>query len=352
MNARNNVNGVGQVPRTEVLTLKHAGLLERQLAFVRKAVTELNPFDNVYFEICNEPYFGGVALDWQNKVAETIVATEKDLPNRHLIAQNIANGKAEIRNPHPAVSIFNFHYASPPDAVSMNWRLGKPIGFDETGFQGTGDRVYRRQAWEFLMAGGAVFSNLDYSFTPEHEDGSARVEDPTPGGGGRELRKQLGIMKDFLERFDLMNTSENNAIVVTTVPDGLRSEIRVLFDRSRGSYGVYVPRGPRVELVLELPSRPYQVEWIDPRDGKVLRAEDLDSRGRITTAHDSNREKITIARGASGTRTARAWLCALLTTPRTLPCGSRRVIRKQDDCWRTLPAGNSVRLSSEVVFFP
>jgi len=86
-----------------------------------------------------------VTLDWQNKVADTIVATEKDLPNRHLIAQNIANGKAEIKNPHPAVSIFNFHYASPPDTVSMNWKLRKPIGFDETGFQGTRDRVYRRQ---------------------------------------------------------------------------------------------------------------------------------------------------------------------------------------------------------------
>ena len=27
---------------------------------VRKVVRELNEFDNVYFEICNEPYFGGV----------------------------------------------------------------------------------------------------------------------------------------------------------------------------------------------------------------------------------------------------------------------------------------------------
>ena len=141
------------MPRTEVFTLKHADLLQRQLAFVRKAVTELNPFDNVYFEICNEPYFGGVTLDWQRRVADLIVATEHDLPNQHLIAQNIANGKAEVKDPHPAVSIFNFHYASPPDTVSMNAKLRKPIGFDETGFQGTGDRVYRRQAWEFLVAG-------------------------------------------------------------------------------------------------------------------------------------------------------------------------------------------------------
>ena len=109
------------------------------------------------------------------------------------------------------------------------------------------------------------------------------VEDPTPGGGGQELRKQLGIMKDFLEQFGLVKASEKNAIVATTVPDGLRSEIRVLFDRSRSSWGMYVPRGPRVELGLELPFQFYHVEWIDPQDGKVLKAEDLDARGRITT---------------------------------------------------------------------
>ncbi len=155
------------------------------------------------------------------------------------------------------------------------------------GFQGTGDRVYRRQAWEFLMAGGAVFSNLDYSFTPEHEDGSAGVEDPTPGGGGRELRRQLGLLKDFLGWFDLVNASGNNVLVATTVPDGLRKEIR----------------------------------------------------GAL-------REQITMARRASGPATPRAWSSALPTMLRTLPCGSRRVLRTNDDRLRTFPVGNSVCLAS------
>jgi hypothetical protein len=48
------------------------------------------------------------------------------------------------------------------------------------------------------MAGGAVYDNLDYSFTPEHPDGTA-VPD-APGGGGATLRKQLRILKDFIEK--------------------------------------------------------------------------------------------------------------------------------------------------------
>ncbi len=51
---------------------------------VRKIVTELNGFDNVIFEICNEPYLAGITLDWQRHIARIISSTEKSLPNRHL----------------------------------------------------------------------------------------------------------------------------------------------------------------------------------------------------------------------------------------------------------------------------
>ena len=123
MNAANNVNGVGTVARTDVYTLdQHGGLLAVQEALTRKLVTELNGFDNLFFEICNEPYFGGVTIPWQHRIADVIVETERGLPAKHLIAQNIANKSAKIEKPHPAVSIFNFHYATPPDTVGDELR--------------------------------------------------------------------------------------------------------------------------------------------------------------------------------------------------------------------------------------
>ena len=185
MNARNNVNGLLAIKKTEAYTLRHKDLQQIQEAFVRKAITDLNGFDNIYFEICNEPYFGGVTLDWQARIASVIVDTEKQLPHKHLLAQNIANEKARIERPHPAVSIFNFHYAAPPETVAMNFGLNKVIGDDETGFKGIHDRTYRVEAWDFIMAGGAIFDHLDYSFTTDHEDGTARISEPTPGGGGQ-----------------------------------------------------------------------------------------------------------------------------------------------------------------------
>src|SRR5262249_34215848 len=52
MNARNNVNGIGNVPRNDALALKDSKLTEIQDAMVRRIVSELRDFDNLYYEIC------------------------------------------------------------------------------------------------------------------------------------------------------------------------------------------------------------------------------------------------------------------------------------------------------------
>src|SRR5206468_1638462 len=182
MKLSNNVNGIGKVGKHEVYTTdKEPALLEVQEAMVRKLVTELRDFDNLYYEICNEPYFGGVTPAWQHHIAGVIVETERNFQNKHLISQNIANQKAKVEKPHPAISIFNFHYATPPDTVAMNYGLNKAIGDNETGFKGTNDTAYRMEGWEFILAGGALYNNLDYSFVAGHEDGTFVYPAKPPG---------------------------------------------------------------------------------------------------------------------------------------------------------------------------
>src|SRR5690606_30480215 len=99
--------------------------LRVQENLVRKFVLELRNYSNLIFEICNEPYFGGVTMDWQHHIAALISEEEKNVPNPHLISQNIANGSEVIKTHHPSVSVFNFHYAFPPLAVAQNYHLNK-----------------------------------------------------------------------------------------------------------------------------------------------------------------------------------------------------------------------------------
>jgi hypothetical protein len=60
MKAGNNINGVGNHTGAEAYTLKHPEITAVQDALVKKITAELAGFDNIYYEICNEPYFGGV----------------------------------------------------------------------------------------------------------------------------------------------------------------------------------------------------------------------------------------------------------------------------------------------------
>ena len=273
MNARNNVNGVGDCPRVEALSLEHPELLRRQLAFVDRVVRELNDFDNLYFEACNEPYICDVPGDWEDRIIEAIVEAEAGLPNRHLIARNVANKTAKIDEPNPSVSIFNFHYAAPPIVLLENAGLGRPIADDETGFAGVDDRTYRTEAWEFLLAGGSAFSNLDYSFTADREDGTAPVSAPTPGGGGRALREQLGLLRRFLEGFDLARLEPSDAIAVAGGADGTRAWSIAEPGRR---YACYVRGGSPLTLEADLPGGSYRVEWLDPRDGRVIGSAEIE----------------------------------------------------------------------------
>jgi hypothetical protein len=292
MNAANNISGAGDCPRTEALTLLHPKLLEVQLAFTRKIVRELNGFGNLYFEVCNEPYFGGVTLDWQRRIVDTIVETEAGLPQKHLISMNIANDKAKVENPHPAVSIFNFHYCAPPAVVAMNYGLGKVIGENETGFRGKDDFLYRSEAWDFFLAGGGLYNNLDYSFTPGHPDGT--LSDYTsPGGGSPALRRQLRVLKDFIEGFNFVAMRPDDEVVRSAEPE---LSTWALSEPGK-AYAVYlhvpVPKKPRnladhlrkgvqAALVVRLPKGTYRAEWIDTKSGKTAGSETFDHAGGET----------------------------------------------------------------------
>ncbi len=269
------------VPRLEVFNLQHDSLTQSQLRLVRKIVGELSEFDNLYYEIANEPYFGGITLEWQRRIARAIADTEAGSAGKHLISQNIANGSTRIADPDPLVSIFNFHYSRPPQSVAMNYALNRAIGMNETGFDGGADATYRIQGWDFLMAGGALYNNLDYSFAAGHERGDFRYSDKTPGGGSPELRRQLGVLHDFLQRLDFVHMAPAAEIVGPGLPDGTTA--RTLAQSGR-TYAVYLHHGRVVKdakpsyqvdatsgttkLTLQLPKGAYAVEWLNPKSGK------------------------------------------------------------------------------------
>jgi hypothetical protein len=214
-----------------------------------------------------------LSLAWQAKVAEWITSQESSLQNKHLIAQNYTNFRLPIRQLLPGVSIANFHYAY-PEAVSWNYGLDKVISYDETGFMGRDDDLYRRQAWSFMMSGGGIFDALDYSFSPGHEDGND-TEPNGPGGGSHALRQQLHVLSEFLQSFTLADLHPD----VQTVKHAGGTIARALSNPGH-EYGMYFDGDGPVKVALDLSAGRYSGEWVNVKTGSIERLEDIRAVGQ------------------------------------------------------------------------
>jgi len=244
MHLQNNINGVGDCPRTEVFTLKHPRLLELQKAVTRKLVTELNGFDNLYYEVCNEPWVGGVTTEWQHEIIATIVAAQEKLPNRHLIGLNLQ--ALNIRDPHPAVAIFNYHHPDSAEPVIRNYALNKVIGDNETGFRGPANFAYRAEAWDCIIAGGGLFSHLDYSFSTRYPAGTLRRY-KSPGGGNATLRRQFRVLKEFIHGFDFIHLRPAPEVIKAIEPPG--AAVPQTLAQPGQAYAVYLRRRLDVDKI-------------------------------------------------------------------------------------------------------
>ena len=305
-NLANNVSRTDKIDPKRVNTLNNGNVLEFQERYVRKLVRELSSFPNLYYEIQNEPWADGKdtvltrndyatgpdgkpdwratleltgdpSLAWQHRVASWIVDEEKSLPQKHLISQNIANFRYPILDLDPNVSIYTFHYAL-PEAVTDNYALNRVIGFNETGFTGQADQTYRRQAWRFMMAGGGLFNQLDYSFGVGAETGQDTTyrQGATPGGGSPALRKQFAILKNYLERFDLAQLTPDKSVVQTS-PGAITQALR----NGKNGWIVYAEPVSKHSFLLQLnlPKGNYHAEWTDAATGEILKGESVGSGG-------------------------------------------------------------------------
>lgn len=271
LHASNNINGLKQINDwKEVLSLKHPEIIRIQEEMVRKIINELKDFDNLYYEVCNEPYFGDTASlrQWEDHMNAVVADAEKDISNKHLISNNIQNNFKYVPKPRPHVSVYNFHYASPPKTVPANYHLKMPVGDNETGFDGIDDLPYRREAWDFMMAGGALYNHLDYSFTTDNEDGTFEIRKPQPGGGGKTLRSQFRILVEFMNSIDFVTMKPLNPETVRIDGDGKATvnslgndKVIVLYINSNDT-----SPGKSV-LSINLKPGSHNLTWTDTRSG-------------------------------------------------------------------------------------
>ncbi|TKK65569.1 hypothetical protein FC093_19825 [Ilyomonas limi] len=296
----NNIQGKGPKGENSFLlfqSLADTALVARQEKMVVKLVQELNAFDNLYYEISNEPYNevkdSAVVDKWNAHMAKLIRQTEMLLPKKHLIAtnQSIVDNKA--------VDIANYHYvhiSNMPGFDSL-LRLNKVIGMDET----MGSLIHadvndvRVEAWDFILHGGGAYNNLSWEYTPSAPQGTS---------GADTIRQYLKHLQQFMSTFRFVHMQYSPGLLVLLPAEAIT---RVLAEEGK-QYAVYIHHSTphdmepvtaafvskyeadtssfKDSVALSLPAGKYTVQWYNPAKGNWYgNRRTLQHKGGVYTFH-------------------------------------------------------------------
>jgi hypothetical protein len=291
----NNIQGVGTCVFNEVQTLRDSALALRHEAYVKKITEEVNEFDNVVFDICDEPFQDGCPPDlyhpWISKMIEAVRSVESSLPKKHLIAQTIdshTRGGPGDFSADPRVNVLENEYTWGIANLDKEYVHNKPMVLIETAYypQYDGDKIAasRVEAWEFLVGGGAAFMQLNGLYTILN-----------PGGAGAENSKllaQLKVLKNFIQGFDFVRMRQDTSLLAGGVPaeafvrDISEPGKQYAFYIHHSRYGCWfwepmkigacytvVPGNYQEKLVMNIAAGTYNADWIDPATGTVIRTD-------------------------------------------------------------------------------
>ncbi len=228
----NNIQYIGIKGKDAFLSfqsLNDTALVAKQDAMVIKIVKELNDFDNLYFEVSNEPYNevkdSALVDKWHVHIAKLIRETEERLPKKHLIASNQAIVD------HPEINIASYHYVHIPHAPGYDslLSLNKVISMNETmgSLKDEDANDVRVEAWDFILRGGGVYNNLSWEYTPAS---------PTGTPGADTVRQYLQCLQKFISSFDYTKMKYSPALLIK-VPD---SAITRLLSEPGSQYALYI----------------------------------------------------------------------------------------------------------------
>lgn len=296
-NPANNINDLGSLSRQDFNTLKNKKAVYYQKELVRKLTAELNNYDNIFFELCNEPWADNgdqvtflhktliprentlgwllwataatsETLSWQDTLTSVFRKAEEQLENKHLLAQNYSNFVEILTSVNNGIDILNFHYAW-PESVIRNYGWNRPVSFDESGFAGTHDTTYLQEAWAFMLSGGAIFNGLDYSFYPGKEDGTGINE--APGGGSTRFRRQLKFLREFLNSFNFIDMAPANPLLIHC--PGMET---FCLTKPGEYYAIYAQGRNQKKIFVDLPEGSYELKIYNPDDGTLLSESQID----------------------------------------------------------------------------
>ena len=286
-----NIQGVGDCDFLTCQTLNNKPLVREHLKYIEKIIFETNEFDNVIYEFVDEPTLflnkSRETYEWICKLIDTAVATERNLPKKHMLAQQLELGIDFCDDDR--VSIITTQYilmcsrqVGGVTALNNCYAYEKPIEINETFFlpqwyvPDDPIAISRLDAWEFMIGGGAAFNQLNGYFTLSNPTGENEIN--------CNILTSLKNLREFLESFDYIKMYRDTTTVrkvsiganINMISEKGKQYAMYLhhcfpnfgdFSHTRYEpfYGEYEPR-----ITLRLDKGDYNVTFIEPASARVI----------------------------------------------------------------------------------
>jgi hypothetical protein len=236
----NNIQGVGTCVSNMVQTLTDSALVSRHEKYVKKITEEVNEFDNIILDICDEPFQDDCPPElfnpWISKLIDVIRTVESSLPKKHLIMQTVdshTRGGPGDFSADPRVDALANEYTWGIANLDKEYIHNKPMVLIETSYYPfySGDKISgsRVEAWEFLVGGGAAFMHLNGLYSTFN-----------PGASGTENGMILGqyrILKNFMHSFKFAKMKQDTSLVAGGIPEG--AFVRAISEPGK-QYALYI----------------------------------------------------------------------------------------------------------------
>ncbi len=281
---------------------RNQDVIKYQKAYISKIASELNEFDNLIFDICDEPSLQGLpggsvlflpdsqVIPWVNEMKEAFLEAEESLPKKHLLGQTVQNLSPDFSNELwcrwlPA------EYVKPAEkALQLNYGNNKPIVNVESNYYGISltknaynvDAI-RLEGWWFMLGGGAGCINLNGEFYRGQEEGGVNTQSY--------IIPQKKALKEFMNSFDLKGLFRftdfgglpPDAFCSMLAENGKQYALYIFHGGYEGEWGAHFmpkPGSYRDTIIMNnIPEGSYTLEWIDPSPGSVIMREKLNVAG-------------------------------------------------------------------------
>lgn len=279
----NNIQNVGNCEYQQYTTTTDMELVKVQAEYVKKIAGELYSFDNLIYDISDEPEMQKQdSHEWNSIMLDALIGVDK---NHHIYGETANSASPDFTGDN-RTSWIPTEYVSPMEATLDNdYADNKPIVNVETDYYPFWYGINpveetRVEGWFGMLGGlaGLIHLNSDFS-----------TNNPTASGTDTQIRilPQKKVLKSFMYSLDFITMSKftgfkilNSDAPARAIAETGKKYALYLFHGSRRE--VKWPQGATVDrfnvnpgsfqdsVSIEIPAGTFKIEWINPSTGQLI----------------------------------------------------------------------------------